>query len=141
MAQQLQVATPSVHIQQLPPRASSLFVPESVESDAEEAETPSTEETKREEGEIQLSSLERETDSLQKRPVQETLQQASGVTAHEEKRPRTQVMVTETTHNAVLQGICSHLQQHGQEQLHRLQQEQLLPAAASVDTVTPDTLA
>ena len=41
----------------------------------------------------------------------------------------------------VLQGICSHLQQHGQELLHRLQQEQLLLPTATVDTVTPEVLA
>ncbi|OAO12963.1 hypothetical protein AV274_5337 [Blastocystis sp. ATCC 50177/Nand II] len=41
----------------------------------------------------------------------------------------------------VLQGICSHLRQHGQELLHRLQQEQLLLPTATVDTVTPEVLA
>ena len=120
-------------------------MPESVER---EAEIPSAEGMNEEKTE--LSSLERGA-SLQKQSVQESPQQVSEVVTHDEKRPKTQAIVAETmqriveqhtdTQHTILQGICSHLQQHGQELLHRLQQEQLLPAAAAVDTVTPETLA
>ena len=81
------------------------------------------------------------TSPAEKRPAQEAMankesQHIRETTANDEKRQKIQ-----ESQNTVLQGICSHLRQHGQELLHRLQQEQLLPPTATVDTVTPEVLA
>ena len=81
------------------------------------------------------------TSPAEKRPAQEATvneesQHIRETTANDEKRQKMQ-----EPQNTVLQGICSHLRQHGQELLHRLQQEQLLPPTATVDTVTPEVLA
>ena len=81
------------------------------------------------------------TSPAEKRPAQEATvneesQHIRETTANDEKRQKMQ-----EPQNTVLQGICSHLRQHGQELPHRLQQEQLLPPTATVDTVTPEVLA
>ena len=81
------------------------------------------------------------TSPAEKCPAQEATvnkesQHIRETTANDEKRQKIQ-----EPQNTVLQGICSHLRQHGQELLHRLQQEQLLPPTATVDTVTPEVLA
>lgn len=81
------------------------------------------------------------TSPAEKRPAQEATvneesQHIRETTANDKKRQKIQ-----EPQNTVLQGICSHLRQHGQELLHRLQQEQLLPPTATVDTVTPEVLA
>ena len=81
------------------------------------------------------------TSPAEKRPAQEATvneesQHIRETTANDEKRQKIQ-----ESQNTVLQGICSHLRQHGQELLHQLQQEQLLPPTATVDTVTPEMLA
>lgn len=81
------------------------------------------------------------TSPADKRPAQEATvneesQHIRETTANDEKRQKMQ-----EPQSIVLQGICSHLRQHGQELLHRLQQEQLLLPTATVDTVTPEVLA
>ena len=81
------------------------------------------------------------TSPAEKCPAQEATvnkesQHIHETTANDEKRQKIQ-----ESQNTFLQGICSHLRQHGQELLHRLQQEQLLPPTATVDTVTPEVLA
>ena len=87
------------------------------------------------------SPSKKPTSPAEKRPAQEATvneesQHIRETTANDEKRQKIQ-----ESQNTVLQGICSHLRQHGQELLHRLQQEQLLPPTATVDTVTPEVLA
>lgn len=81
------------------------------------------------------------TSPAEKRPAQEATvneesQHIRETTANDKKRQKMQ-----EPQSIVLQGICSHLRQHGQELLHRLQQEQLLPPTVTVDTVTPEVLA
>ena len=87
------------------------------------------------------SQPKKPTSPAEKCPAQEATvnkesQHIRETTANDEKRQKIQ-----KSQNTVLQGICSHLRQHGQELLHRLQQEQLLLPRATVDTVTPEVLA
>lgn len=87
------------------------------------------------------SQPKKPTSPAEKCPAQEATvnkesQHIRETTANDEKRQKIQ-----KSQNTVLQGICSHLRQHGQELLHRLQQEQLLLPTTTVDTVTPEVLA
>lgn len=161
----------SFHALPPPPRRNSLFVPESMEKSeaklspgGEEKDFSSKQPIDREERGDSLVNREdslvedessspltdkdeassppkKPTSPAEKCPAQEATvnkesQHIRETTANDEKRQKIQ-----ESQNTVLQGICSHLRQHGQELLHRLQQEQLLPPTATVDTVTPEVLA
>ena len=153
---------PSFHPLPPPPRRNSLFVSESMEKgDAElspeggeEKDFSSKQPIDREErGDslvIREDSLVEDESSSPPIDKDEASSPPKKPTSPAEKCPAQEATVNEesqhireTTANddTVLQGICSHLRQHGQELLHRLQQEQLLPPTATVDTVTPEVLA